>query len=95
MLLDRKLDTQFQQYNKTIQKIFLKVIPLLMPTFKEPKRCKRGILGMLFKAVVGIASKAASASIRQRKSKALYSALLAMKNDSQHFRLFGRSYGPV
>ena len=36
-------------------------------------------MGISLKAVLGIASEAVSAFIRQRKSKALYKALLAMR----------------
>ena len=55
MLLVRKMDVQYEQYNKTIHKIFLKEIPLLLPKFEEPKRYKRRTLGILFKVIVGIA----------------------------------------
>ena len=33
MLLARKLDSQYQQYNKTICEIFLEEISLLLPKF--------------------------------------------------------------
>ena len=48
MFVARKLDAQFQQYNRTIHKTPLEEIPLLLSKFEEPKRCKRGILGTLF-----------------------------------------------
>ena len=78
MLLTRKLNAQNQQYNKIITKIFLEKIPLLPPKCEEPKRYKRGIIRIIFKAIVDIASQAVSAFIRQRRSKALYKALLAI-----------------
>ena len=46
---------------------------------EESERYKRGILGILFKAILCMASEAISAFIRKGKSKALYKALLAMK----------------
>ena len=48
-------DVQYQQYHKTIHKIFLEGIPLFLPKFEELERCKRGIIGNLFTAIVGIA----------------------------------------
>ena len=39
-------------------------IKYLLAKFEEPKRCKRGIIGILFKAIVGIALEAVSAFIR-------------------------------
>ena len=59
-----KLDAQYEQYNKTIYKICLANMPLLLPKYKEPKRCKRRIMGILFKAFVRIASEAVLAFIR-------------------------------
>ena len=40
MLLVRKLDAQYQQYNKTVHKIFLEEIPLLLPNLKSLKDAK-------------------------------------------------------
>ena len=65
MLLARKLDVQYQQYNKTIHELLLEEIPLLLPRIEKLKRCKRGTIGILFKAIIGIASGAVSAFIRQ------------------------------
>ena len=48
-----------------IHKIFPQEIPPLLPTFEEPERCKRGIIG-IFIAIMGIASETFSAFIRQR-----------------------------
>ena len=79
ILLTRKLDTQYQQYYKTIQKTLLKEILLLVLKFEEPKRCKRGTIGILFKAVVNIASEAVSPFIWKRKRKALYKLLAIRK----------------
>ena len=59
MLLTRNEDAQYQQYIKIIYKILLEEIPVLLPKCEEPKRCKRGIVGLLFRAARGIASKAA------------------------------------
>ena len=36
MLLARKLDATYKQYNKTIHEIFLKEICLLLPKTEEP-----------------------------------------------------------
>ena len=69
MLLARKLDAQYQQYNKTIHKIFLEVIPLLLAKFEELKRCQRGIKEILFKVVIDFPSEAVSAFIRQGRVK--------------------------
>ena len=79
MLSARQLDAHYQQYNKTIHKIILEDIPLLLPKFEEPRRHKREIVGILFKAVVGIALWAFLAFVRQSKRKALFKALLAMR----------------
>ena len=49
MVLARKLDAQYQQYNKTIHEIFLEEIPLLLPKCEEPKRHKREIEAILLK----------------------------------------------
>ena len=78
MLLARKLDAQFQQCYKTNQQIFLEEIPLLLPRLEEPKRCKRGIIGIMFKVIVNIASEVVSAFIKQWESNALCKDLLAM-----------------
>ena len=69
MLLARKCYAQYEQYNKTICEIFLEEITLLLSRFGETEGNKRGIIGILFKATVGIASEAASVFIRQRKVK--------------------------
>ena len=78
MLLARELDTQYQCYNKTIHKKFLEKMPVLLPKYDEPNRCKEGIIGILFKAIVVTALEAVSAFIKQRMSKALYNALPVM-----------------
>ena len=86
MLLARKFDVQYQPYNKTIHYIFLEEILLLLPKFEEPERYKRGTIGILFKAIVGIASEALLVFIRQRKGRALYKALLVMRRQ-QNFQV--------
>ena len=55
-LLARKVDAQYQQNNKSIYEIFLEDIPLLLSIIEEPKRWQRGIIGILFNAIIGIAS---------------------------------------
>ena len=37
MFIARKLNSQLQKYSKTIHKIFLEEIPLLLPTLEEPE----------------------------------------------------------
>ena len=66
-------------------------MPLLLPKFEETKRCKRGIIGILFKAIIGIALGNFSAFLRQRKSKALYKGLLAMRKQ-QDFHVNSLEY---
>ena len=83
MLLTRKLDAQYQEYNKTIHKIFLEEIPLLLPKFEHPERFKRTIIGILFKAIGGITLEAVSTFIRQRKGKVLHKVLLCMRKQQK------------
>ena len=64
LLLTRKLDGQYQWYNKSIHEIFLGEIPLLLPKLVDLKRCKRGLIGIMFKVIVGITSEAVPAFIR-------------------------------
>ena len=54
--------------------------------FEEPERGKRGIIRILFKAIIDITLEAFLAFIRQRKNKALYKAFFAMRRQ-QHFQV--------
>ena len=67
MPLARKLDIQYQLYYKTIFKTFLEEMPLLLPRFGDPRKHKKGIIEILFKAIVSITLEAVSAFIRQRR----------------------------
>ena len=66
MIIARRLDAQYQQYNKTIHKIFLEEIPLLLPKLFQTTRCKRGILGIVSKGIIGISSEAVSAFMKHK-----------------------------
>ena len=66
-------------------KSFQNKIPLLLLKLEEPKGHKSRIIAILFTANVGIALEAISAFITKRESKALYKALLAMR-EQQNFK---------
>ena len=78
MFLARKLDAQNLSYNKTLYKICLEEISLLLPNFKEPERLIMGIIGILFKAIVHIPEKLFQLLLGKRGVKLYIKQLLAL-----------------
>ena len=54
MLLTRKWDAQYQQYNKFIHMIFMEDMPLLLPPFETSERHQKGFFSFVLKTVIGI-----------------------------------------
>ena len=82
ILLARNLGGQYQQYNKTIYKLFLEGILLFCQNLRILKNA-RGIIKLLFKTVVHITSEVFSAFITQRESKALYKPLFTRRRQQK------------
>ena len=83
MKIARRLDAQYQQYNKSVHIIFLEEIPILLPKLDQTTRGKGGILGFIFKVIIGIASEAVSPFIKYRQNKSLQKAIIAIRNSSE------------
>ena len=92
MLQARKLDAQYKNIIKLFTKYFWKKYCFCYPNWKGLKGA-RGIIGLLFQAVVGIASEAVLAFIWQRKSKALFKAFLAMRKQQNFLEEAMTLYG--
>ena len=66
MIIARRFDTQYQKYNKTIHKIFLEELPILLLKLDQTTRSKIGILVFVFQVIIGIASEAVSVFIKHK-----------------------------
>ena len=86
MIIARRSDAQDHHFSKTIHKIFLEEICILLPKLDQTTRSKRGILEFIFKVITDIASEAVPAFIKYRKNNSLWKSMIAIGNQ-QNFQV--------
>ena len=72
-------EKQINSYNKTVQDIIAKEIPLTLPNFRKNKKEKRGIITLLVTCFIGLAYKGIFSYLQNKGQKALKKAFIAME----------------
>ena len=71
---------QIEYYNQTTSDILTNEIALILPTFTNRDRQKRGIITSLITGFIGLAYEGISSFLHRRRQKALQKAVHVMEN---------------